>query len=125
MKRHPNLSAALNDALASAEGADSIDLSVIQPGVTISWRTQNTLYQATRRPDGSFMVSGNPKFFAVTGTPTRIVGCTFGGSMIKVNTIFVGGYVEMIPLEGPHVGRGVVLTSRVTQVGDGVSKGVN
>lgn len=116
---HPNLSDSINQALSNLDSAAEIDLSLIQEGVIVTFKTANTLYAFERMSDGSWLCrSGNPKFFRDGATRVRIIGCTFGGSMIKVNSIFVGGYVEISIIgEG-----GVLTTSQVTQIGDGHSK---
>jgi hypothetical protein len=110
---HPNLSDDINHHLDDPERLNDLDLSTIGPGVSVVWWTRNTRYQATRRDDGLWDVEGNHQWFPAIA---RIVGSTWGGSMIKVNHIGVGMHVEMVLVEGklPRT----VLTSPVSRIGD-------
>lgn len=120
---HPNLANEVNNAIEASARADSIDLTLIGEGVTIRFKTKNTQYAFERLSNGMWLcVMGNEKFFKKGTTQVRIIGSTFGGSMIKVNTIFVGGYVEMVSDEW---GGQVLTTSMVTSIGDGHSNQIH
>lgn len=124
---HPNLSNKINAQLDDPERGNDLDLRGVGRGVSIVFWTRNTRYTITRDhnhiewPNDAghlWLVTGNPKYFP-TLTPTRcyISGSTWGGSMLKMNHIGVGMHVEIVPQEGPYVGK-TITTSSVVRIGD-------
>lgn len=71
---------------------EEINLSELKEGDWIAVETVNSIYSIEKRKEGYFASGG------VIGDdePEQIWirGCTFGGSMIKVNHLFQHGYME-------------------------------
>lgn len=110
---HPNLSDELNQAITQGEASWGFSIKDLPDHATVAVQTENTLY-TIRKVGDKFVIWGNNKF-CEKPTPVTLVGCTFGGSMIKLNHLFEGGYLELIPQDGPWQGR-TVTTSRLKTV---------
>jgi hypothetical protein len=89
---HPNLSDEINNAIAESELAGGADLEKLAVGKKLIVQTRNTLYTIEQREDGLY-ISGN-KRFCPEPTKCRIPGSNFGGSMLKMNYVGVGMYME-------------------------------
>ena len=109
-KPHPNLSDEVNNAIADSELAGGADLDKLAVGRKLLVQTQNTLYTIERREDGLY-ISGN-KRFCPEPTKCRIPGSNFGGSMLKMNYVGVGMYMEFFVPENPRV----IVTSEIQSV---------
>jgi hypothetical protein len=107
---HPNLAPEVNRALEASDKAWGFNLHDLPTGTTLEVQTVNTLY-TIRKEGETFTIQGNGQF-CKKATPVRIVGCTFGGSMIKLNHLFEGGYLELVPQGGSWEGR----TTRTSQI---------
>ncbi len=88
-KRH--LAPELVEAIESAEG--SVLVADLPEGYALEAETRNTVYTIQR--DGT--ITGHLNY-----TPAKFNGSTFGGSMIKVGHVFVGGYLEFYPEVDPR-----------------------
>ena len=89
---HPNLSDEVNNAIAESELAGGVFLDKLAVGKKLQVQTKHTLYTIERREDGLY-ISGNAKYCAEP-TLCRIPGSNFGGSMLKMNFVGRGMYME-------------------------------
>jgi hypothetical protein len=130
---HPNLSKEINNALAEQEllggvflkppvGRAVQDEPYLATGKTLYVQTQNTMYVIEKRGDDEFWISGNAKYCPVP-TKCHILGCNYGGSMLKMSYIGRGMYMEFMldidPEErkrGSVDGHGVIVTSQIQEI---------
>src|SRR5271155_3839443 len=91
---HPNLSDEVNNAIAESELAGGVFLDKLAAGKKLQVQTKKTLYTIERREDGLY-ISGNAKYCAEP-TKCRIPGSNFGGSMLKMNFVGRGMFLEFI-----------------------------
>jgi hypothetical protein len=89
---HPNLSPEINAAIAESELAGGAYVDKLAVGKTLKVQTKNTLYLIEKREDGLY-ISGNAKY-CPDPVKCTIPGSNFGGSMIKMNFIGRGMYME-------------------------------
>lgn len=115
---HPNLSKDLNDAITRMEASLQVKLAVLSVGTLLVVETSNTTYKLKKVEDGAdgseFEIEGNRRFCP---RPVRAIipGCTFGGSVLKVGTLFEGGHMEFVPQAGPYDGL-VITTSTIRRI---------
>lgn len=107
---HPNLSKEINDAIAESELAGGADLKKLAVGKKLLVQTRNTLYTIERRED-SLYISGNARF-CPEPVKCSIPGSNFGGSMLKMNYVGVGMYMEFYVEGNPRV----IVTSEIQEV---------
>jgi hypothetical protein len=107
---HPNLSDEVNAAIAESELAGGAYVNKLAVGKKLLVQTKNTLYTVERREDGLY-ISGNAKYCPVP-TKCRIPGSNFGGSMLKMDFVGRGMYMEFHTDEHPTV----IVTSQVQEV---------
>jgi len=81
---HPNLSPEVNAALASVEGMTGLFLKELPAGHFVEARTKNHTYRLSRE---GCVIGG-------TYDGWRVNGSTFGGSMIRVDWVGVGMFLE-------------------------------
>jgi len=107
--RHPNLTDEVNDAIEESETAGGAHLDKLEVGKKLLVQTRNTAYLVERRKNGLY-ISGN-KNYCPTPRKCSIPGSTFGGSMIKLDFLGRGMYMECW-IEGV----GTVTTSQIQEV---------
>ena len=107
---HPNLSDEINNAIAESELEGGVFLDKVAVGKKLLVQTKNTLYTIERREDGLY-ISGNAKY-CPDPTKCSIPGSNFGGSMLKMNFVGRGMYMEFHTDAHP----GVVVTSQIKEV---------
>lgn len=112
-EEHPNLSDEVNAAIKSSEESWGFKLSDIPDLTFVEVQTQNTLYTLVKEEKDCTII-GHPKY-CPHPTRVRVAGCTFGGSMLKVDHLFEGGYLEFVILEGYNKNK-TVTTSRIKSV---------
>jgi hypothetical protein len=119
---HPNLSKEINDAIAESQLAGGVwlkkpasdqlkDEPVLPVGKTLHVQTQNTQYVIEKRGEDEFWISGNQRF-CPEPIKCTIYGCNFGGSMIKVNFVGRGMYMEFSTTDHPSV----IVTSEIKEI---------
>ena len=98
------------------EERSEVDLERFRPGDVLVVDTANTTYVfekcegkqkwriGTTNPDRVKLIPANDD-------PVEIHGCTFGGTMLKVDAVFVGGHLEF-----SHPDTGTTTTSQVKRV---------
>jgi len=107
---HPNLSDEINAAIAESELAGGAYVDRLAVGKKLLVQTRNTLYTIERREDGLY-IQGNEKY-CPTPTKCTIPGSNFGGSMLKMNFVGRGMYMEFHTDEHPTR----ITTSEVQEV---------
>jgi hypothetical protein len=121
-KPHPNLSAEINNALASQElmggvwlkrpSGDSVkDEPFLPVGKALKVQTRDTLYVIEKRGEDEFYISGNAKYCP---KPTRcyIQGSNYGGSMLRLDYVGRGMYMEFSTDDHPRV----IVTSQIQEI---------
>jgi hypothetical protein len=130
---HPNLSDGINNALAEQELLGGVWLMPPQgesvkgepylaTGKTLHVQTQNTLYIIEKRGDDEFYISGHKKYCPIP-VKCHIFGCNYGGSMLRMNYVGRGMYMEFaidIPDDkrkrGEIDGHGTIVTSKIQEI---------
>lgn len=107
---HPNLSDEVNQAIAESELAGGAFVDKLAVGKKLLVQTKNTLYTIERREDGLY-IQGNQKY-CPEPTKCTIPGSNFGGSMLKMNFVGRGMYMEFHTDEHPTR----IVTSQVQEV---------
>lgn len=107
---HPNLSDEINNAIVESELAGGVFLDKLAVGKKLQVQTHNTLYIIERREDGLY-ISGNAKYCPEPVLCT-IPGSNFGGSMLKMNFVGRGMYMEFHTGDHPTT----IVTSQVKEV---------
>lgn len=121
-KPHPNLSDAINNAFAEQEllggvwlkppqGEAVKDEPYLATGKTLHVQTRNTLYVIEKRGDDEFYISGSKKY-CPEPVKCDILGCNFGGSMLKMNFVGRGMFLEFI-VDGTNK---TIVTSEISEV---------
>lgn len=113
MSGHPNLAPEVNAAIEASEKAWGFAIKDLPANVVIEVQTQNTFYTIQKKGE-KLTIQGHQKY-CPTFVPIRVVGCTFGGSLVKLGHLFEGGYLKFIPLEGPYINRAII-TSQIKTV---------
>ena len=114
---HPNLSPEINRNIEQSEKDGGIWAKDVPEGCGIEVQTQNTLYEFRKHPTNNnfWQVKGHARY-CPTWTDCRIVGSTWGGSMIKTGFIGVGMHLEIILLSsGTELYQGTMTTTRIKE----------
>lgn len=90
---HPNLSDDINLKIMQSEKDGGLSLEDVPIGKSFNVQTKHTLYHFTKIEINEYEVSGHAKY-CPEPTPCVISGSTWGGSMLKLNFIGVGMYLE-------------------------------
>ena len=100
--------------VAASELIDSehegLYLRDLEAGDVVEIFTQNRVYRMIYEGDGEAMISGHPEF-CPEPIPVKILGSTWGGSMIKTDFIGCGMHLEFRP-----AGTRRVTTSRILEI---------
>lgn len=93
-------------------GAEGLNVRAAEPLVPILVTTKNSCYRIVplRRGRADVLVQGG-RFFPEP-TEARLVGATFGGSLLEMHWIRVGMQLEI----DPGTGGGAIVTTRVIDV---------
>jgi hypothetical protein len=110
-KPSPNLTDEVNNAIMESEMNGGVDLSTLEVGKKVIIKTKNTTYTVEKLGKHEYTIYGNAKYCPVV-TPCYTPGSTFGGSMLKLDYVGVGMFLEFsIPGKA-----GVITTSRIQEV---------
>lgn len=110
---HPNLSSEVNRAIAQSEIEGGVNLDGLRIGTRLYVQTKNTLYRIVKVEEG-YYISGHSKYCPVPAF-TRIIGSTWGGSMLKVG--FIGRGMRMEFSDPRYImPRGTITTSEIQVV---------
>ena len=90
MEYHPNIDPRIVDKINESEDAGGIFWSELPEDAIVTVRTRNTVYTLDKKAG---TIQGHPEYCP---EPTKFTlhGSTFGGSMIKVNWLGPGMYME-------------------------------
>jgi hypothetical protein len=103
-----------NEVVAESELAGGVWLEKLAVGARLEVTTRNHIYMIEKREDGLY-ISGNPKRFP---EPTKIEvhGSKFAqkGSMVKMNFIGRGMYLEFKKSSADH--KSLIVTSEIQDV---------
>ena len=97
MENESNIPIEAESLMHSVEHEFSIEVGDINIGEELTIKTTSSEYHLERRADGFYMYGGE-KFFKKP-TKVEVIGCTFGGSILKVDTISEGMQLEVVNLE--------------------------
>ena len=114
---HPNLTKEVNDAIIESELNGGVDLSKLEIGKKVIVRTLNTTYTIEKLGDKKYTIYGSSKY-CPSPTLASIPGSTFGGSMLKLDYIGIGMFLEF-SLYGGNIRPGqypVITTSQIQEV---------
>ena len=92
---HPNLSDEMNGNIVQSEIEGGVYLDELPEGSVLQVQTKHHCYTIVKCPNGEALISGHPEF-CLEPVPVRIVGCTWGGSMLKVRFIGRGMRLEFV-----------------------------
>jgi hypothetical protein len=93
-----------------ASSTDGVNIEELAPLTTVSVRTMNSLYRIITLQFHSVCIIVQGGQFFPEQASARLVGSTFGGTMIKMAWIGVGMHMEF------HTGETTIVTSRVRSV---------
>ena len=126
---HPNLSDDINAKLIRSEIEGGIWLNMPDPSASVAHKeatekgnvlaigkmllvqTKNTLYRIEKRGEDDFWISGSERF-CPTPIKANIHGSTFGGSMLKMEFVGRGMYLEF-SIPGSQ---GIITTSEIQEI---------
>jgi hypothetical protein len=116
---HPNLAPEVNDAIIESELQGGADITKLPVGRTLKVSTQNTVYFIDRVAEGpeGLLISGHPRY-CPEPVPARILGSNFGGSMLKIEYVGRGMYMEFFitDIRRKVDGHGTIITSQIKEV---------
>jgi hypothetical protein len=107
---HENFSDEVNAAYDESELAGGGYLDKLAVGKKLQVQTKKSLYIIERREDGLY-ISGNAKY-CPEPVKCRIPGSNFGGSMLKMNFVGRGMFLEFI-VDGTNK---TIVTSEISEV---------
>ncbi len=79
---HPNFSDEVNRNIVQSEIEGGVWLDALAEGAMLKVETQHHWYTIVVRGDGQELISGHPQY-CPGPVPVRIVGSTWGGSMLS------------------------------------------
>ena len=107
---HPNLSDEVNRCIIQSEIEGGVYLDDMSEGAVLEVATENHEYIIVTGCDGAELISGHPQY-CPDPVSVRIVGSTWGGSMLKVR--FVGRGMR---LEFQHPSYRTITTSPIVEI---------
>ena len=107
---HPNFSDEMNGNIVQSEIEGGVFLDELSEGSVLQVETQHHCYTIVKCANGQALISGHPEF-CFEPVPVRIVGCTWGGSMLKLRFIGRGMRLEFL-----HPTYRSIRTSRVVGI---------
>lgn len=106
---HPHLSDEVNKNIVESELEGGVWLKKMKSGEKLRMVTSNRTYIIWKK-EGGFYIKGHPKF-CPDFVRVDISGSTWGGSMLKMDFVGNGMYLEF-----HHPKHGVIKTSRIQEV---------
>jgi len=108
---HPNLSPEINAAIIKSEIDGGAHLKDLPVGKALKVTTKNTVYVIRKLAGDKLLIQGH-YYYCPLPTKAFIHGSTFGGSMIKVDFVGRGMYLEFSTEEHPNA----ITTSQIQNV---------
>jgi hypothetical protein len=107
---HPNLADEVNGNIVQSEIEGGVYLDSLSEGTALEVETRNHVYRIVYCSRDTELISGHPKFCPAP-VRVRVVGSTWGGSMLKLR--YIG---RSMHLEFHHPDFGVIVTSCIVDV---------
>ena len=107
---HPNFSDEVNRNLAQSEIEGGVCLDTLSDGEVLEVETRNRWYTIVVGRRGKDLIWGHPQY-CPEPLAVRIVGSTWGGSMLKVRFLGRGMHLEF---QHPTYRR--IVTSRIVEI---------
>lgn len=107
---HPNFSDEVNRNIVQSEIEGGVHLDHLTEGTTLRIETQHRWYTIVLLGQGNALISGHPQFCPAP-VLVRIVGSTWGGSMLKSRFIGRGMHLEF-----RHPTLQTITTSRIVDI---------
>jgi hypothetical protein len=109
-KPHPNFSDEVNRNIVQSEIEGGVHLDRLLEGTTLRVETQHRWYTIVHLGRGNALISGHPRF-CPRPVLVRIVGSTWGGTMLKSRYIGRGMHLEFC-----HPTHQTITTSRIVEI---------
>jgi len=100
----------VNRNIIGSEIEGGVYLRDLTPGSVLSLQTTNRVYKVVVLDDETALISGHPEF-CPEPAQVRILGSTWGGSMLKTKFLGFGMHLEF-----EHPVHRTVLTSRIVDI---------
>jgi hypothetical protein len=107
---NPHFSDSVNRNIIGSEIEGGVYLRDLAPGSVLSLQTRNRIYKVVVLDDETALISGHPEF-CPEPAQVRILGSTWGGSMLKTKFLGFGMHLEF-----EHPVHRTVLTSRIVDI---------
>jgi len=107
---NPHFSDSVNRNIIGSEIEGGVYLRDLAPGSVLSLQTVNRVYKVVVLGDETALISGHPEF-CPEPAQVRILGSTWGGSMLKTKFLGFGMHLEF-----EHPVHRTVLTSRIVDI---------
>ena len=107
---NPHFSDSVNRNIIGSEIEGGVYLRDLAPGSVLSLQTVNRVYKVVVLDDETALISGHPEF-CPEPAHVRILGSTWGGSMLKTKFLGFGMHLEF-----EHPVHRTVLTSRIVDI---------
>jgi len=107
---HPNLSDEVNDGIVQSEIEGGVFLRDLPPSTVLEIQTMHHRYTAVLLGGSEALISGHPEF-CPEPAEVKILGSTWGGSMLKTKFLGFGMHMEF-----EHPVHRTVLTSRIVDI---------
>jgi hypothetical protein len=107
---NPHFSDSVNRNIIGSEIEGGVYLRDLAPGSVLSLQTMNRVYKVVVLDDETALISGHPEF-CPEPAQVRILGSTWGGSMLKTKFLGFGMHLEF-----EHPVHRTVLTSRIVDI---------
>ncbi len=107
---HPNFSDEVNRNIVQSEIEGGVHLDHLTEGTTLRVETQHRWYTIVLLGQGNALISGHPEFCPAP-VLVRILGSTWGGSMLKSRFIGRGMHLEF-----RHPTLQTITTSRIVDI---------
>ena len=107
---NPHFSDSVNRNIIGSEIEGGVYLRDLAPGSVLSLQTMNRIYKVVVLDDETALISGHPEF-CPEPAQVRILGSTWGGSMLKTKFLGFGMHLEF-----EHPVHRTVLTSRIVDI---------
>ena len=106
----PHFSDAVNHNIVQSEIEGGVYLRDLSPGASLSLQTDNRVYKVVVLGEETALISGHPQF-CPEPAKVKILGSTWGGSMLKEKFLGRGMHLEF-----EHPVHRVILTSRIIDI---------
>jgi len=109
-RANPHFSDSVNRNIIGSEIEGGVYLRDLAPGSVLSLQTINRVYKVVLLGDDSALISGHPEL-CPEPAEVRILGSTWGGSMLKARFLGFGMHLEF-----EHPVHRTILTSRIVDI---------